>query len=185
MSAELERKRIFTITDSKYCSSSPENLHSSYKQPQEIKQTTIIENVSLSKPDFIPNEDMELLASTLSSKTGYSDTIPVDAIDIANKLGYKVFEIQFITENISGVINKEEKTITINENDGIKRKLAHELGHLLLGHGQLIDYRLYVTSYDKHEYQANLFASMLIMPKENIIKAWKKYKNIDKVAKKI
>ncbi len=187
MSVE-NRKRIHTIDASQSCLSSVINNSETLFTEKKENQETCIYDVTSELPEFIPNGMIESMTTNLRNLTGYKKgKIPIDVIDIAKQLGYKVFEFDFSNNNISGVIDKEEKSITINKSQSYKRKLftiAHEIGHLCLGHKAVVDYRLFTSNYDREEYQANLFASMLIMPKEEVAKAWRKHKNLEKLSDK-
>jgi Zn-dependent peptidase ImmA (M78 family) len=111
-------------------------------------------------------------------------------------LGYKVdfFEVTPETEHISGAVYYEENKIWLNPED-IKRRrnftLAHELGHILLGHEKdVIDGREYDTrrnitkpdKKDKREIDANEFAAELLMPENAFKKVWDDTKSIVKLS---
>jgi Zn-dependent peptidase ImmA (M78 family) len=86
-----------------------------------------------------------------------------------------------LDEDIAGKIEKKDNTfkITLNITDSPKRKnftLAHELGHLFLHMGYLLDMEkwnsideyidspYYRMGYSEEEYEANHFAGSLLMP---------------------
>lgn len=95
------------------------------------------------------------------------------------------FELPF--NNVSGFIDLETKTIVVNRDDSIHRKvftLAHELGHWLLHNEELkedpnrsIVFRIPLGEADKDplEKEANCFAANLLVPKELL----SQYKNED------
>ncbi len=184
----VNRERIIAINAGESCLTGFDNDFIDTGAEKKVNQETCIYDVTSELPEFIPNGMIESMTTNLRDLTGYkSGKIPIDVIGIAKKLGYKVFEFDFSNNNISGVIDKEEKSITINKSQSYKRKLftiAHEIGHLCLGHKAVVDYRLFTSNYDREEYQANLFASMLIMPKEEVAKAWRKHKSLEKLSDK-
>lgn len=104
------------------------------------------------------------------------DTYPVDVEKVANKMGLEVVEFPF-HDNISGLLKKEEGVIGVNRNQHPLRRrftIAHELGHFLLGHGmestqdEIVDGHF--AKSDLREREANMFASILLMPKDWVIK---------------
>jgi|GEM_PF-1044275 len=136
---------------------------------------------------YLTLDQMEELAGNIRIKTGHFDDNVVDVIDIAKKLGYKVFEVNFNDNNISGMVDNAEKAIYINSMDSYVRKrftIAHELAHVLLNHvsNHIIDYRKYYEGYNSEEYQANMLASTLLMPKDHISKYWDFTKNLSEIA---
>ena len=71
---------------------------------------------------------------------GISRMFPVPLLSISVALGYEVkyFEINATTEELSAVTFYQKKQIFISPNESGGRfrfTLAHELGHILLGHG--------------------------------------------------
>ena len=128
--------------------------------------------------DFISDEDIESLTSQIRELTEVSSNNSIDVISIARKLGFKIVKTSFNNENISGKIeiNDKEKIISVNKNESSLRQrftIAHELGHAILNNEKnKIDYRKYDRGYNKAEFQANLFASSLLMPKESVLKIW-------------
>lgn len=98
----------------------------------------------------------------------WNDSLPVDPVIIANKLGIKVFGKTDI--NGSGYFEEETSSIYVNTNEPLVRQrftVAHELGHAILGHGSSPreSYKLYNKSnYQIQEFQANEFAGELLMP---------------------
>ncbi|WP_186363415.1 ImmA/IrrE family metallo-endopeptidase [Rhizobium binxianense] len=131
-------------------------------------------------------------ASALLSRIGFDSTGPVDPVAVANELGLKVYNATFDDEGIHGLIAKRPSntSIYVNVNDRPVRKrftVAHELGHFVLhlaaGEGEFIDtqdnFRTIQdpdTPWDdvrRAEWEANVFAAALLMPKEAVVRAWK------------
>ncbi|MHB1681207.1 MAG: ImmA/IrrE family metallo-endopeptidase [Bacilli bacterium] len=94
--------------------------------------------------------------------------------DILNDFALKIEEIHIRSSNLSGFIDMERKVVVINRNHNKSRRLftkAHELGHFFLHRdkGVFADGKIHpVTanhnSKDPIEQQANVFASMVILP---------------------
>jgi Zn-dependent peptidase ImmA (M78 family) len=131
------------------------------------------------------------------------ESIPVDAVVLANRLGAAVHNAKFVEDNLAGAIARrgDQVTIFVNEEDTPFRKLftlAHELGHLILhlpGDGTLVDSEanLFRQSPDdpqaitpdrRREIQANQFAIALLMPAENVRSEWKRLHSIAAMARK-
>lgn len=131
-----------------------------------------------------------------------SRIFPVPLLSIATALGYEVqyFEINTTTEDLSAVTfyNKKQIFISPNESGGRFRfALAHELGHIMLGHGNEreseFDTRENMWNPNKRsrEYEADEFAAELLMPEEKFKEVWnattdisivKMYFNVSKTA---
>jgi len=115
------------------------------------------------------------------------DQYPVDILGIASALGVKVYDAEFHNPNISGMVITDRKrvpewvtpgeraTIFVAKGEYPPRKaftIAHELGHVVLGHvggeGLRTDlFRGQGLPYDPQaEREANLFAAALLMPEE-------------------
>jgi Zn-dependent peptidase ImmA (M78 family) len=128
------------------------------------------------------------------------DSIPVDPVLLANRLGITVNHATFSEANISGVIAKrgDSAVILVNSNDSPYRKrftIAHELGHFLL-HLQGIDGEevdrtadLFRTSDSadrlpvRKEVQANQFAAALLMPGDHVKQMWKSVQSVEELAR--
>ena len=66
--------------------------------------------------------------------------MPEPLLDFAQTLGYKVRDFVLIAakRHISGTVMYKDKIILLNPSEYEKRRnftLAHELGHIMLGHG--------------------------------------------------
>ncbi|MCT4617579.1 MAG: ImmA/IrrE family metallo-endopeptidase [Candidatus Gracilibacteria bacterium] len=102
---------------------------------------------------------------------------PVDITKILNDLGLNLEEMEFpeSVDNISGMLDIENKTIFINKNDADTRKaftVAHELGHYVMHQQELAQNDSYAIVYRKEnknrdiiERQADQFAAHLLAPK--------------------
>lgn len=117
-----------------------------------------------------------------SIRAGLQLKTPVDLELIVNQLRGKIAE-ETLDEDISGKIEKNEEhfTITLNNNHSQSRKnftIAHELGHLFLHMGYMIDKDkwnsidkyidspYYRIGHSEEEYEANQFAGALLMPQD-------------------
>lgn len=134
--------------------------------------------------------DAEILAHEILESYNIN-SIPVNPLHIAKKLGIKVYSQSFITYNgdkVSGAISKSSNNdvrIIINEADSYKRKrftIAHELGHFFMHMNNEEEYErvdmLKATGYNtrnQEEIEANNFAAALLMDKYMI------YENFDVV----
>ena len=107
----------------------------------------------------------------------WSGRIPVDVESIARQLGA---DVQYgDLAGLSGEVALQNRVpvIKVNSNDSLTRQrftIAHELGHLMLGH--LSDGRKFrdpsknytLGSYDPKERDANYFAAALLMPDDAV-----------------
>ena len=110
--------------------------------------------------------DLEKMCSSLALELHYSNALPQDADG----------------RHVLGTANLDTNTIQINYHRNPLRKrftLAHELGHFRLGHKKylrsdnMIDSDLFSSAdpgsernYERLEFQANIFASLVILPDE-------------------
>lgn len=118
---------------------------------------------------------------------------PVPLLDFAQTLGYEVRDFVLTAENrnISGAVMYNDKKILLNPSEYEKRRnftLAHELGHIILGHGRdresEYDTRETVWNPEKdpHEYAADELAAELLMPEEEFRKLWMECKDVPELA---
>jgi len=128
-------------------------------------------------------------------------SIPVDVVTLANRDGILVHNAKFSDANLSGMIAKRDKTVTIlvNQTDAPFRKrftIAHELGHHflhLLHDGDFVDTELDLfrdtedpdrdSPSKRAEVQANQFAAALLMPEELVQTEWQRTKNVAELAR--
>lgn len=101
--------------------------------------------------------------------------IPVDPAQIAQNAGARIFaDYSMSSDDLSGCFDIENgmPTIRFNPDDAWVRQrftIAHELGHMVLGHGRAMrdNKRNYRASADHYkEREANTFAAELLMPRE-------------------
>lgn len=116
------------------------------------------------------------------------DGTPVDVVQIAQRLGVKVVELD-LGENSGLLLRKDGKsTICVRHDDAHVRKrftIAHEIGHFYLKHQDsgggdvIVDRGFYISrrgvkaseGVDLIEIEANQFAATLLMPKRLISRA--------------
>ena len=124
---------------------------------------------------------------------GICKTIPTPLTSIAQALGYVVKYFLLTAENrhISGVTFYKKKEILINPDEYGRRysfTLAHELGHILLGHcndcTDEYDTRDDINNPKQgtREYDANEFAAELLMPEKEFLAEWEKCHDIVQLA---
>ena len=144
--------------------------------------------------EFLTEARIECLSQQALEKIGYLN----DGVDL--KLLCREIEIRVSYTNetprdadgnsVLGSANFLERAIYIHNNNDRNRErftLAHEVGHFCLGHGKylqsesIIERDLYEFSshpnefnYNRLEYQANLFASTLLMPRNQFLRAVEK-----------
>lgn len=85
-------------------------------------------------------------------------TFPINAIRVANVLGYKVYRNDEITD---GMYDVDKKCIYLNTAFSAKKKnfiVAHELGHAVMHHSKEDIDKL------RPELEANIFARNLLVP---------------------
>ena len=118
-------------------------------------------------------------------------SVPVDPVDLANKLGVTVHNAKFADDSLAGLIAKrgDSTQILVEQSDPPYRKrfsIAHELGHNflhLLKDGHIIDRRVDMfrekqptgvaqSSHRSREVEANWFAAALLMPEELVRLHW-------------
>jgi Zn-dependent peptidase ImmA (M78 family) len=135
----------------------------------------------------------KLLARTLAKKLIKSagiTTTPVSLQQVIEHLqterALKVYKIAF-GEKVSGLlvvcksVNEEYASIAFNENHPWCRRrftLAHEIGHLLLGHACSEGNRAL-----HNEKEANTFAAELLMPGHMIKADYKRLRNLSELCK--
>jgi len=143
---------------------------------------------------YLEESYIEKICSTLHSKVEYTfGEVPLDDICsiLTEEHGLKVIETLNLPNGVLGKITFNPLEIYIlkdHENQARKRfTLAHELGHLLLGHSKYMSGETCLeSSLDSEkqidvgikdimrmEWQANQFASYLLLPTSNFIQNFK------------
>ncbi len=122
---------------------------------------------------------------------------PIKVLEIANKMGLKVFKATFDRDDVSGMLKAQEGEIYISEKDNINRQrfsIAHEIGHYVLHYkGKVfeerdnrkhISYRDSLSSlgFSIKEIEANFFAANLLMPEDKVKELCRKGYSINQMA---
>jgi Zn-dependent peptidase ImmA (M78 family) len=114
---------------------------------------------------------IEQFAAEVLDANGFYNVI-VDPVKLANSYNIEVKNAKFVSDDISGMLKKEngKTTIYVNSFEPINRKrftVAHELGHYFLNHlsdnDKIIHRRTDFFSLDIKEIEANAFAAALLM----------------------
>ena len=116
--------------------------------------------------------EAEQLASKIIDEYGIISPEDISIRDIAFDKGARIIEHELLRATASLVKAKEFAVIRVSPNDKEERKrfsIAHELGHLLMGHitsiKKVCHYDDMMSWYQSsQETQANFFASELILP---------------------
>lgn len=128
----------------------------------------------------------ERAASTVLRNHGVHGT-PINAVKLAEALGYDVYQATFKDGAISGGVNfqKNGGRIYLNQNDSPTRQrftLAHEIGHCVLhrdkhenGILERIDMFRDPENHSQEEVEANAFAANLLMPEQLVREMWKRW----------
>lgn len=152
----------------------------------------------ISNPYFLPERNMSNLAIQLLSDTIGVDALPIDVFSIPDQMDYEVVfsKKDFKNDNeygFSDIRSEDNKIIYLNANfygnsfeeliqDDLKRRhcrftVAHELGHCTIPEHSNIELQksllnennLHAKKYSfKKEYEANVFASELLIPSTTI-----------------
>ena len=119
-----------------------------------------------------------LLAETWG--TTPDETIPIDPIRIARRLGIRVFNSELEPSVSAGIVKEpgQDPRILLNREDSANRRrfsCAHELGHFVRRREnpdqyEYVDYRdaLSSSGVDPEEIYANEFAACLLMPEAEV-----------------
>jgi Zn-dependent peptidase ImmA (M78 family) len=131
----------------------------------------------------------------LYNKYNLQKSFPVPLFHIADILGYEVFDFMITAQNIhisGAVVYKDNPPkILLNPTEPAARKnftLAHEIGHIALGHGngedRIIDTRNDILNPAKNsrEWDANEFAAELLMPEVDFRKKWEETRSMASLA---
>merc|ERR1711916_51690 len=139
---------------------------------------------------YLETDFIESLANELRNELNMNSST-IDIKKIANELGFQVYGTTFQNEDISGKVihNNECKEIYVADESFERQRftIAHEIGHIILHHNideeiSEVDYRTSDRQFNRKEFQANAFASALLMPKNEAIKVWEKVYDIDDFA---
>lgn len=133
-------------------------------------------------------EKAEAEAKKLRKRYGISEP-PVNLFEIAASEGIEIvyFRPDNKTKDISGLLDKENKTVILNLDESTGRQnftVAHELAHYFLDHApnEYGVYRrdsLYADFKPEKEQEADCFAAELLMPEDMIAKVKAKYSLTD------
>ena len=120
---------------------------------------------------------------------------PINVIDLAEKLGYTVWFATFKDERISGGVSFDAHQggkIYVSRTETGKRQrftVAHELGHCVLhrddyknGILESIDMFRRPDDHRPEEIEANEFAASVLMPKDMVRQAWRKWRSTEILA---
>jgi len=153
-------------------------------------------NSSLSAP-YIPDDEIKKLAQEILAKIDYKKG-KVELEEVCSKISVDLkFTHRSIHdqdgEAILGSANFDRKLISINDHENKQRErftIAHEIGHFCLNHGQFLrsetilerDLLLHNEkansfNYERLEFQANSFASHLLLPEDDFLKKTKELRN--------
>lgn len=144
----------------------------------------------MEKVKYLELSFIETLADELRINSGFEKKY-ISVEEIARNLGFEVFGTTFKDSNISGKVihNDDVKEIYVADESYERQRftIAHEIGHIILHHeaGESInevDYRTSDKDFNRKEFQANAFASALLMPKKEAIKTWESLSDVDDFA---
>ncbi len=147
-------------------------------------------------------EEVERRAAEVLREYGL-ETVPIDPVVLADRLGIFVHNAKFSDDNLVGMIAKRGGTVTmlVNAADPPFRKrftIAHELGHYFLHlqeDGDYVDNEVNlfrgsgdetteVTPERRREIQANMFAAALLMPEDAVQQEWPRVRKIQGMARR-
>ncbi len=149
---------------------------------------------------YIAPETLEKIASELREDFlgDSSQDIEVDVFKIAEGLGCNVQLADFQPENVSARVVRVESlekpyTIQVARNESPRRQkfsIAHEIAHIILhddGTNEFVELRQPTSVYADEgllykEVQANMLASALLLPANQVRNIWASSKSIDDLA---
>lgn len=134
----------------------------------------------------------EKKAREILEQNGFNQTIPFDPVRLANMNGISVKNAVFKTNDIAGIISRDQgiTTIYVNSKDPNTRKrftVAHELGHYFLhlnsqDDALVVEYRTISSFGDDKEKEANSFAAALLMDEVLVKSLWNDLKSVQTIA---
>lgn len=146
-------------------------------------------------------EQIEELASKVRERFEIPDSNFVDITELADEMGFEVYDAKFESDDIVSTLCDEddegEKSIYVNSNMSEVEKrfnIANQLAHIILNHHAnlkrnefLVEYRSRYKDLSQVEdygekMQAILLAAALLMPRDLVINAWGKFKNIEVIS---
>jgi len=150
---------------------------------------------------FLSRQEVERRAREVLKRHNLT-TVPIDPVILANREGIKVNNAKFSDDNLVGMIVKrgDDVSMLVNYSDPPFRKrftIAHELGHHflhLMKDGEYVDKEAnlfrqqdgddhVMTPSRRQEIQANMFASSLLMPEDEVRRYWAERGSIENLAK--
>jgi Zn-dependent peptidase ImmA (M78 family) len=151
---------------------------------------------------YLPPSVIESIADNIRhdnpSAVSYDgDLETVDIYQLAKSLGCKVEEVGFTPDTVSARVlrssgSRYAYTIQVARQDSTRRQkfsIAHEISHIVLhddGQSEFVELRQSIDNYDQEtlfkETQANMLAAALLLPGEQVRKAWRDTKSVDQVA---
>lgn len=159
-----------------------------------LESVETIEKVDNSIVKYQEESEIEEICEKLLSEVKYvSGDVSLDdvCVFLKNTHGLKVSETLDLPEGVLGEISfdtLEIKILKSHENEARKRfTLAHEIGHLLLGHSEYMSgekchessldveevYDIGIKDIMRMEWQANQFASHILLPSSNFLESFK------------
>jgi len=155
-----------------------------------------------SEVPFVRREEIERRAADVRRKHGL-ESIPIDPVVLANRLGIAVHNAKFSDDKLVGLIARrgDNRILLVNESDPPYRKrftIAHEIGHHflhLISDGEFVDGEAdlfrgppedqsQVTPVHRMQIQANMFAAALLMPEDAVRVEWARLKSIPEMARR-
>lgn len=172
--------------DGGYFSSFDQILHSLETYPNDARAETTDRRCN--SVTFLPEAEIQVAAQKARSQVDYDGgEVNVEKLCSVLKLDLSYSERAFQDaegNTILGSANFANRSIEINQHGNRNRErftVAHEIGHFFLGHDQylrsesIVERDLFADldtedtfNYERLEYQANLFASALLLPDKQL-----------------
>ena len=150
--------------------------------------------------EFIPRDELERRASEVLARHGMR-ALPIDPVRLAKGEGIQVNNAKFSDDGVSGMVARrgDSVSILVNRDDPPFRKrftIAHELAHHflhLLQDGDIVDkavdlFRMQEQEEEENavkrrEIQANMFAAALLMPADDVRRAYEENPSVPHLAR--